>query len=339
MAQEVRPIKPGNNWPISHLNGGSAGKTELLAAPGPALSHYITGFILSGGADGDGFNLIRRSCVQLYGTNAVITIPDSAANTRFGTGDFSLSFWFKWYSGAVAAMSGLLSKADGSDKYVIELTSSGTIKATIGDGTHTASVTGSRSVVDGNWHFICLTVDRDVSTGMKLYIDAIVDSSADPTAVTGNVNGGGTGSDLTMTGIAARVQYISVLRVLKGTAMSASGVAAYYANGIGSKDKDYSAEMLWQLDEGTGSTAYDSGGTLDATLANINWVDDGIPIDPHTLPMIDKISCGVLTTSGVFDGLGVLFPHAIKMGRNNPVNILETDGGFTLILFGFTDGA
>ena len=57
-------VNPGasNRWPVSHLNAGTAGVKMLLSAPGNTRCHYVTGFVMTDGADADGFYFLRQLC-------------------------------------------------------------------------------------------------------------------------------------------------------------------------------------------------------------------------------------------------------------------------------------
>lgn len=333
--------RPQNNWPISHLNAGSAASTQLLAAPTINESHYITGFLLSGGLTGDGFNLLRRSCIQLDASAENITISDNAA-LEPGTGDFSIEFWAKIDTDDVT-LGDIIHKDDGSDQgYFGEITSAGVFKFTMGDGTHTASITGSTAINDNSWHYIVVTCDISETDGLNLYIDGSSDATAvDPTSVSGCTGGA---TDFTINGVDSKLWYCSTYAFWKAAAHPAASVLDRYNSGVGQKftGSETNISVAINIDEGVGSTCYDKVASNNGTINNATWASDGIPIDPHTLSVIDIIHCAKevqvsAVGSYTIPNTVVKFPHAIKIGRGNPVSILETDGAFTLILFGFTD--
>lgn len=346
----------GNPWSVTRRNDNTAGVVEVIGAPTPPYSHYITDLVISQGQpwdvdDPDGFTILRRQCPYLDSGTDTITVTDHAT-LQMATGDLSLELWFRWVSGAVAAVPGLLSKlAGGNDGYLIELTSLGLPKVTIGDGVATAVLTGTRPVSDGIWHHICVTCDRNVAAGLILYIDgqanavSVDGEASDPTAVTGNVTG--TGTNLVMTGVASRGFCVAGVGVYKGLALAAATVvdrfsqrtgglvlnAPYQSTGAGKKfsGSETSLSCGLVLDEGNGSIGYDmTSNSNDATLANVTWYDDGFPFGDL-----------IMQNSLMFPAYSVLssvkFQKPMKIGAGSPLRLLETDGSWQVTINGYTD--
>lgn len=340
----TRVLKPMNNWPVSHLSGSTTGVSQLLSAPGRNQSHYLTGFLLSGGLTAEGFNILRRSCVELDAAGEKITIPGNAA-LEPADGDFSIEFWCKITNGQ-KTIANMIHKDDGLDQgYFAELTSTGVLKFTMGDGTHVATITGNTVINDGKWHHIVVTCDISEGDGLNLYLDGVADATAvDPTGVSGCTGGA---TDFTINGAADKEWWISTYGLYKALALSAATVLDRYNAGVGYKytGSEAGLSVAINIDEGVGTVCYDKVAANNGAITNATWKSDGIPIDGDTLPVIDKILCGLETqvdTTGsyVIGNAMVEFPHAIKIGRNNPLAILEASGStgsFTLILFGFTD--
>ncbi|KKN66019.1 hypothetical protein LCGC14_0476110 [marine sediment metagenome] len=333
----ITPTKPNDGFPISHTNAAAA-FTHVKDSPGLNNSYYITGILMTGGADGDGFSFIRRASVKFNGATDTLTITDSAALEPVA-GDFSLVFGIKT---ADVSLSDIISKDDSSNnKYVVEVDSSGRLKCTIGDGTDTASITSYNPINDGEWHEVVISCDRDVVTGLNMYVDGVAAAAAvDPTDVD-SITGGGI--DLICTGSAGKTFYLSTLGLYKGGFLTAAQAKSRWGTddgiggGCGSKFKgdETNISFAMNLDEGVSTACNDLVAANDGSLSNTEWEDGtGLPIDGHTLKKSTKIACGV---GAAFGPVALTFPHAIKIGRNNPLRIGETDGGFGVEFFGFID--
>lgn len=356
MGQEVNP-GADNRWPVSHLNGGVAGVKMLLSAPGNARSHYVTGFVLSGSKDPNGFSLLRQSCI-FFDTTDTFTLTDHGTDYDWGNaaanGDFSCEFWMK-LEPTTAAVPNLVTRGDeDSDGWNIELSAASLITFTIHDGTATQEIIGATAIDDGEWHHIVVSVDRSSSTGMNLYVDGVTDADAvSPVSVSRVMTGG---SNIVLTGVASEKIYISTIGIYVGSDayLSAIEVRTRYNSGIGLKYEGDETGLIagFNTDEGVGGTCYDikndtnnstsTSGTAwvpsrqNAATAEIN--EAGIPFNSRDMMRtVGKFVCG---GGGVDSELGVpislTFPHPIKIGRNCPLNILETIGDFDLILFGYT---
>jgi hypothetical protein len=131
------------------------------------------------------------------GVNDYIEIADDAS-LNFGTGDFSISFWFK-YTGDNGCLFG---KRDGNSGYQV-LLSAGRLDLFLGDGTNILfSQTSNTLLTSGEWYYIQWDADR-VNDELKYYINSELDKTIDISSITGSVlnsanlfiadNGSGTG--------------------------------------------------------------------------------------------------------------------------------------------------
>lgn len=337
MPEFVTPNRSTSGWPVSHLNAGSAAWTEIKTAAGANQSHYITGICLTGGGSADGVTFIRRTALKFAAASNTITVSDNAA-LEPAAGDFAIEFGAKFESTAVS-ITNVIHKDDGSDQgYFVGLTSGGNLYCTIGDGSNTATITSYKHVNDGKWHHFIINCDISETDGLQMFIDGKSAALAvDPTSVSG-ITGGAT--NLTLNGGASKTWYLSTLGIYKGQILSAAEIATRWADGAGSKfvGTETGISAAWNIDEGTGATVYDLVGSNDGTIANAAWEDGiGLPIDSDTLPQVGKFNTGIISTNGGINGVQMSFPEAIKVGRNAPIRIVETDGAFDLVVFGYTN--
>jgi len=357
-------IIPGSGWPVRHLNAGTAGCKQLLASPGNNMSHYVTGYILGGGATGNGFYILRRNCLLFNAAADTLSLAEHGTDFDWGTlaagGDFSAEFWIK-LEATTAAVPNLITRGDeATDGWNIELTAASLVKFTIHDGSHTATITGTTAIDDGEWHQIVCVVDRDSATGMQIYVDGLADATAvDPTAVTADMDGGTT---VVLTGVDNEVFYISTIGLYIGTSglLSAATILSNYNLGIGKKysGSETGLAVGFNTDEGIGTSCHDvlndasNVGTLQAGMwsptkqngATAAVEVQGVPFEATTveedmelLDAMGKFWTCLESATGVTIPSVVPFPHAMKIGRNNPLRILETGGTADLVLFGFTE--
>jgi len=360
MSTETCPIRAEKNWPIVHLNGNTAKSTTLLNGSGGASSHWITGYHLDGALDTeDGFYLLRRSCMYFDTTDTwTVTNGDTLDIAVEATGHVALEMWV-YVPTATSAVASLLVRGDATATgYKLEITAAGLAKFTIKDGTHACTITSTKSIF-GGWHLITVVLERDSTTGLQIYIDGVADAVAvDTTAMDDAIN---PDNDLVITGVSNKDMWVGPLGFYTGAsaALSAATVLANYNGGIGRKYDgcETGLALAWNNDEGVGTACYCIQNTdaYKAALSNVTWSPTkqsgataaikkcGPPFDiPHEddaddpLPTVGLFGTGLLTTDGVMSAVGATFPQAIRIGRNNPVRILETDGAFSLILFGNT---
>lgn len=362
MSVETRPMKSETDWPIVHLNGGTAKSTTLLNASGGSSSHWITGYQLDGTlVKDDGFHLLRRSCLY-FNTTDTWTVADGGSLLDIAAGangHFAFEVWV-YVPVATGAVANLLVRGDEAvEGYKLEITAAGLAKFTMRDASDAITITGSSSVF-GGWHLITVVGERASATGLKLYIDGESDATAVTTvSMVGGIDAGIT--TLVCTGVSNKDLYLGPVGFYTGASavLSAATVLANYNVGVGRKydGGETGLSLAWNNDEGTGSLCYEiknndgykstvsgtawspskqSGGTAAIKKCGPPFYKKNEDDAVNPLSTVGLFATAVETATGVLQPVMATFPQAIKIGRNNPVRILETDGAFSLILFGFT---
>jgi len=367
MPQETRPGKSEANWPIVHKNGTTAKSTTLLNGSGGRSSHWITGYQLDGAlATADGFHLLRRACVHINGADTWTVTDDNifdwASDTDGTDGHFALEMWV-YVPSAGGAVAGLLKRGTATNGWVLSVGTTGLVTFTVDDNTIASAltITSTNSIHDG-WHLITVRCIRNSATGLNLAIDGVADADAKPTTALDAAVAGG--DDITITGETGDDLWVGPIGMYEGSSaeLSAATVLANYNKGIGRKYDGSETGLIaaWNNDEGVGTACYDilNNDSAKAALSVELWSptkqsgataavekcgppfpkkSEGNSEDP--LPTVGFFSTGVAAAAGVMQPVCVTFPQAIQIGRDNPVRILETDGGFGLILFGHTTNA
>ena len=352
--QEVNP-GVGNRWPVSHLNT-ALGVEMLLSAPGNDRSHYVTGFILTGAKDPNGFYLLRQNCIVLNAVGDTVTLTEDGTTFDCAANDFCAEFWINLEATDAAIPSLMLTgDPDGAaDGWLIELTAASLLEFTIHDGANGATITGTTAIDDGEWHHIACGVDRDSATGMQIYVDGEADATAvDATAVDGTVSAGG---NIVITGVNNETFYISTIGIYVGAGAYFTAIEARtrYNSGIGLKYEGDELVLIvaYNTDEGIGTACYDILDKIANVIAlnTVTWAPSrqvgataevnvrGVPHNSRDMMRhVGKFTCGGDLLSGEHRGnVFIKFPHPVKIGRNCPLNILETIGDYNLILFGYT---
>ena len=111
--------------------------------------------------------------VSLDGVDDEINMGDPASGALdLGTDDFTIEMWMRTTS---AATQGVLAKqpSSGGPLWQLLVTSApgfvGHVRATFNDGTTQRQGYSPERVDDGQWHYVAVTVDRDI--GMTIYVD------------------------------------------------------------------------------------------------------------------------------------------------------------------------
>ncbi|MHC4463886.1 MAG: LamG-like jellyroll fold domain-containing protein [Planctomycetota bacterium] len=361
----TKPMKSSRGWPIVHLNGATAKATTLKNGTEGAASHWIDGYILDGAlATGDGFHICRRSCLY-FNTTDTWTAADGGTTFDWGTeaasGHFALEVWV-YIPSATGAHATLMKRGnEASDGWLLEVDASGYAKFTAHDSAQSMTITGATSVFD-KWTLITVVAERNSATGLNLYVDGVSDATAvDTTALDLTLDGGTT---IVSTGVSGKDNWLGPVGLYIGSSanLSAATVLANYNGGLGRKyhGGETGLAAAWNNDEGTGTICYDvlNNDGVKSTVSGTAWSPAkqsgataaltrcGPPFEnvaelrkdtDNPLGAVGLFGTGVLNTEGWASQVNCTFPEAIDCGPGNHVKILETNGAFSLILFGRTE--
>lgn len=257
--------------------------------------------------------------------------PSASTGLDMGTSDFTIEFGVRTSDVSIPAM---ISKDDGSDDgWIIAVDATGKLTCVVGDGTDTATVTSLNVITDDKWHHVLIIGDRSEVAGLKMYIDnELVGTTADDFTDVDDISGAAV--DLTCTGVANKTFYLSTFGIWSKALTSAERAVRTGNGRIGSKfigDED-GLILAFNLDEGTGTAGNPMVGVNLAKLTGTSWADgEGLPVDAHTLTKVGRVLCTANSNSDI------VFNPPMKIGRNNPMRIDETDGAFTLLVNFFRD--
>ncbi|WP_437314029.1 LamG-like jellyroll fold domain-containing protein [Sorangium sp. So ce385] len=119
----------------------------------------------------------------LDGDNDYMNLTNGASIAP-GTNDFTLSVWVKTTTSSAAIIDNFYS-------YGMRLSVDSGVPLFImnGGSSSTLQLRGTSAVSNGQWHHLVVSVDRDNPQGAKLYVDGVLQATADPTAHTLALNG------------------------------------------------------------------------------------------------------------------------------------------------------
>ncbi len=223
-----------------------------------------------GWSDGDLTNMDTGSC-WVSGKDGAALLFDgdddyvdcgNAASLEMGTSDFSIEAWIK-FSSITDLEPRIVSKGIYPGWFLGIAGNGNCLQGSIGKSDGRLAVYGTTNVRDGQWHHVALTFDRD---GLeKLYVDGNLDASRDIssyafeniTTTTHCRIGEGSGRHFNGTIDEVRV----CRRVLSAEEISDHAIISV---------------AHWKMDTGNGITVYDSAGSNDGTLINMDtgscWV-------------------------------------------------------------------
>ena len=115
---------------------------------------------------------------SLYYNGSTYVYVNNHGSINFGTGDFSISCWIKPVK--INGVVSILDKRQGSTGYHLYIYN-GYVGLQLADGSHTNyTSTYSYKLLKNKWHHIAVTVDRDNTQGLKIFIDGMRVATLNP---------------------------------------------------------------------------------------------------------------------------------------------------------------
>jgi hypothetical protein len=126
-----------------------------------------------------------KTNVPVFRGSNYLLIPNSTS-INFGTGDFSVSLWVKTSSSSTQT---LLDKRDANDVGYHMVVYSGVVLFQVQgpNGFLNHYSLSSKKVNDNQWHHIVVTIDRDNTSGGKIYVDNVLQYQFNPVLSFGSV--------------------------------------------------------------------------------------------------------------------------------------------------------
>ena len=210
--------------------------------------------------------------LEFDGVDDFVSMGNVLNMANDGTDEFSVSFWMKRNSFSLEM---IVSKQLNSGSYNGVYINSGKLNFLLGSLISPSSSIQGKStsnVVGSTWKNITLTYDgsQDIS-GFNIYINGVSDtivqvSNNTPTNVANTTNfqlSGRDGTSLTYGGLLDEVGF------WLGTELTSVQASAIYNSGNPASLSAYSPTSWWRFEEGSGTTATDSGSASNnGTLTN-----------------------------------------------------------------------
>jgi hypothetical protein len=311
-------------WKFDEMTGTSAQDSSGNGSTGTLANspRWAQGNTASQGLSGGG------GAVSFDGANDYVNVGNNSILNI--TGDLTLSAWFK--ATALGGYHEIISKFDGGAgttyPYEFRITDTGALQYCHGNGVSGPCKNTTATVSAGAWYHVVAV--RSGST-ISFYINGILDSNqalADsPQSDTTNNVWIGWRNDSWSNGKAHGL--IDDVRVYN-RAITAEEIRYLYNNN--------GPIAHWKLDEGSGATAYDSVGSNDGTLTNMevaDWVTGkfGAALDfdgsNEYITRADQGSTDPLRVSGAIT-VGVWIKPDTLSGIDHVVNKEQGTGGYVL---------
>ena len=230
--------------------------------------------------NGPTFDSVDGGSINLDGVNDYIDFGNPI-ELQFTT-SFSISLWFKSSDTSdyiLIAKDNTVGHATNDRSWALwgnRYSGTNVLNFTIRNGGSSYNVAGTVDHNDGNWHHLVATYES--STALKVYVDGSLEAT-NTTSIPSSINNVGTNVNI---GRAANGVYYANAKIdevgLFNSVLSASDVTAIYNSGAPQSLDSYSPVGWWRFEEGSGTTATDSGsGGNDGTLVNGTSYSSDVP--------------------------------------------------------------
>ncbi|GAB4198602.1 MAG: hypothetical protein Tsb002_33660 [Wenzhouxiangellaceae bacterium] len=145
------------------------------------------GTLINGPIRTNGF--VSRA-LDFDGVNDYVSVPD-ANSLDVGTGDFSIEAWIRTADSNAMIVSKRVNNGGGNYVGYLFMVNSGRLLVQLADPSNSwrnyADLNGPR-VDDLQWHHVAITVDRNNSSGGRIYLDGVNIFTFNPTTRSGNLS-------------------------------------------------------------------------------------------------------------------------------------------------------
>jgi len=139
-------------------------------------------------------NCVFGNCLVLDGVDDYISIVDNSS-LNIGTGDFTLAIWINLLNQPTADNSRLIFKVTTSpalEGYNFAVNgNNGFLGGYIAEGGISRTVSANKTNVENTgWHYAVFLIDRDISTGLRIYVDGSQETygiQENPIAINGDI--------------------------------------------------------------------------------------------------------------------------------------------------------
>ena len=203
--QQTGPASPGTytvtlaaGQNIDSLNFGNRRLLECVAPPDSMMGWWTGDGTANDISGNNNHGTLQGGAV--YGSGKVanaftvmnaadyVTVPDHSS-LNFGTLNFSIDAWVRTTDST--SVLNIVDKRTGTESNPVGYSlfiSSGKLAFQMGDGSPTLNRAATTSPIsDGKWHLVAVTVERQNTTGGKLYVDGNLIFTFDPTTRSGSI--------------------------------------------------------------------------------------------------------------------------------------------------------